>query len=175
MWVCVGGGGEGEEGGRSEMLRDKTHPSARLPACLPACLPHTAVGMCGTVGVGGRGRDGRFGPNCLPACHHCSCSSRVLPFLLPSYLRHPCPSISAHLHSTPLSHTHTRPRHKACIARPVSASPASFYPLHTHTHMRPRHKACVDMVRDKIDADAAGVMAAMLTAARPFELKVGGW
>ena len=41
--------------------------------------------------------------------------------------------------------------------------------------MRPRHKACVDMVRDKIDADAAGVIAAMLTAARPFELKVGGW
>mmetsp|Transcript_28003 Transcript_28003/g.61450 ORF Transcript_28003/g.61450 Transcript_28003/m.61450 type:complete len:586 (+) Transcript_28003:89-1846(+) len=32
-----------------------------------------------------------------------------------------------------------------------------------------RHKACVDMVSDKIDTDAGSVMAAMLTASRPFE------
>ncbi|GAX83075.1 hypothetical protein CEUSTIGMA_g10501.t1 [Chlamydomonas eustigma] len=35
-----------------------------------------------------------------------------------------------------------------------------------------RHKACVDMVRDKIDEDAAGVLSAMLTATRPYETKL---
>jgi len=32
-----------------------------------------------------------------------------------------------------------------------------------------RHKSCVDMVKEKIDTDAATVLAAMLVAARPFE------
>lgn len=44
----------------------------------------------------------------------------------------------------------------------------------SQSHSSPhRHKSCVDMVKEKIDTDAANVLAAMLVAARPFEHEVG--
>lgn len=56
--------------------------------------------------------------------------------------------------------------------RALIGSPASFISAEIHVTLRgpcTRHKSCVDMVKEKIDTDAATVLAAMLVAARPFE------